>query len=370
MAAPVAIAVMCAVAFVGPTAFTGLDPARAGHDILRGAVPYRDFPLEYPPGGALILALAAVLPGSYRFAFRALMVLAWAALAVMVAREADGDRRTTAGFFGVTVALAWIVPAMYDIVVGVAAFAAWRSARRGRTVPAAAWLAAGVVVKWVTLACAPFLLARTRARPVAMAAALLAISLVVAVLLPALVARDGGDPVSFHRGRLVHAESTLGSAIVVVRLARGDDARIVDDHRSAGVAGAGRWAILAGLAAVAALALYVWLRCDPGSAASWGAVLLGITALGPVASPQFLTWVMGLAAFWSARARALFVAAALLSLAYIGFIDKVPVSHPLPAVTVLLRNLVALGTLWTLVAESRRPARAGLQTAPAGADKP
>ena len=357
IARPLALAVVVAVVFVGPEAFTGIDPAAVARALLDGALPYRDVPLEYPPGGALVLMLPGILDGilSYRTAFRAFMAIAWGALAWLVAREARGEPEGDAilsRFLLASIAYAWILVAMYDVVLALLAFAAWRAARRGRTEPSAAWLGLGVLVKWFTAPLAPLLLERGKARALAIAGAILVVCAAASTVLPAAVADEGDDPLTFHRGRLLHAESTLGSAIVVSRLVAGEDARIVDDHRSSGLAGVGSWARIATLVAALGVAMLVWVRGDRRAASSWGAVLLAIPALGPVASPQFLLWPLGFAGWWPGPARRLYVATGIAALAYTGLIDDLPAAHGLPATVMLVRNVLAIATLATLVRAS------------------
>ena len=137
--------------------------------------------------------------------------------------------------------------------------------------------------------------------------------MIVSVAVPFLIARGDGDPIRFHSDRALHAESTIGSAIVLARIASDDPYPVVIEDNARAVADTGRMPARIALGVMGVSLLVLWIRSDPASPAAWVAVLLAIPALGPLASPQFLLWPLGLVALGSRRALIAFVGAAVLS---------------------------------------------------------
>ncbi|HEX9775065.1 MAG TPA: hypothetical protein VGB83_05755 [Actinomycetota bacterium] len=365
---PVAILAVIAFVAVGPSGFTGLDPEATGRAFLRGELPYRDVPLEYPPGGALVLALVALVQGPmpYLLVFRVLMGAGWVGLALLVRRA--GDAAVRRGFMTATLAYAWILFALYDVLVALLAFLAWRALSRGATTRSQAWVATGVVFKWVT---APLLLLSLphppRARRLVVATAWAALAIAIAVVWPHAFASGGGDPLTFQGSRPLHAESTLGSFVVLRRVLSGNPAGLVHDHRSIAVAGLGSWSTVAPAILMATALLWIWWRGDRRSPSTWAAMLLAIPALGPVASPQFFVWPLGFAGWMSERARSLYVASGIVSALYFVATIDLPVSHPLPVAIVAARSVVALAATWRLAADGRVAPRTPRPAAYAGA---
>jgi hypothetical protein len=95
--------------------------ATYGHAMLDGRVPYRDFPVEYPPAALPAFVLpAAVTPGggygSYVVAFEWLMALCGAALAATVALVLAKRHRSRRSL-GAAVALVGLAPLALGPVV-------------------------------------------------------------------------------------------------------------------------------------------------------------------------------------------------------------------------------------------------------------
>ncbi|MBA3734408.1 MAG: DUF2029 domain-containing protein [Actinobacteria bacterium] len=94
-----------------------------GEAIAGGAVPYRDISIEYPPGALPLFVAPAVLtstPEAYRLVFKALMVLAIAALVVGVRRLQQEDANRGVAAVAATVVLIAILGSValtrFDVV--------------------------------------------------------------------------------------------------------------------------------------------------------------------------------------------------------------------------------------------------------------
>ena len=124
-----------------------------------GMLPYRDFPLEYPPLAALLFFAAGVLPASYGVGFSGLMLVALVltvipvtltarALGLSVARQAAAGGITAF----IPVLLGTLVGTRFDLVL--AALIAWMlwAVVNDRMTTAWVLLGVAVLVKLVPLA--------------------------------------------------------------------------------------------------------------------------------------------------------------------------------------------------------------------------
>lgn len=289
------------------------DFARA---IARGLRPYVDFPVEYPP---LALPLFT-LPGhtgdlfDYTIAFNLQMLALCGLTAVTVAVGAAGiwpaGRRPYAAalaFGACVLALGAIVANRYDAAVALVLGAAVVLASLGRHAGAAVALGLGFALKLTPALLLPLVLvlAGDRRR----AAWCLAAFTVAAVLpfVPHLAAPGLWDVFTYHLARPVQLESllttpwlaahALGLARVEVATAFGS--QYVVAPGTAALASASGPLLLAAIAGVYAL---VWraraaLRASPEDVPLAAlALVLALLACGKVLSPQFLVWLLPLAA--------------------------------------------------------------------------
>ena len=138
---------------------------RYGEWIASGLVPYRDFPLEYPPGAAATFLPPALVSSNlsgYMLAFEALMVacafVALVATAASLRRLGASDTRSTVALLTVALsplALATVALGRYDYLP-VALVALWLALELGdRPRAAAAVLGLGVAAKLYPLALLP-----------------------------------------------------------------------------------------------------------------------------------------------------------------------------------------------------------------------
>lgn len=337
------------------TTFSGFDPASIGRTILRGLIPYRDFPLEYPPGAAAILTVPALAGDAYRPVFHALMAATWILLARQVARRTPSS---SGGFLLCSVVYAFLIGAGFDIVIALFVFAAFLARQDERHETSAWWLAAGSVTKWIPVALAPLLVVGVSVRRKIIVCLVTAAALVVALGLPAVIARDGGDPVAYHRGRLLHAESTMGTLILAKRAVTDTGYSVVYEHRARGVSGAGQWASVLALVLTVVFMSLIWRKGDPRSPASWAAILLAIPAFGPVASPQFLLWPLGFAGLLPRTCRRFYLGAGALSLLIFGSVIRWREGDVLTTL-MLTRNALVIGAAvtaaWAACRSNDRP---------------
>jgi uncharacterized membrane protein len=256
-----------------------------------GLVPYRDFPVEYPPG-----ALAVFVPpawfGDYASAFAWEMALCGVLLVAAVTAI-----RPAAAFY---VALAPVLtgslilsrfdlwPTLLTVVALLLLLEGWH--RLGW-----AFMGAAVAAKLWPLVIVPVALVWSwhagRIR-----AALAGLAVALAIFLPFAVVAPHGvwDSLSGQASRPLQVEG-LGASLLTTF----GHPRIVTTHGSQNVAGHGAFAALFGVLQVAAL-IAVWLGFARGPATRErflrfaAASVCAFVAFGKVLSPQFLIWLIPL----------------------------------------------------------------------------
>jgi uncharacterized membrane protein len=304
--------------------------------MLSGALPYRDFYVEYPPGALPVFAAPAVgdEPG-YARRFKALsIVFGWATVVLVVAAlAASGASRghvlAAAGLVAsVPLALGPAAIVNYDLwpatlaAGGVAGLAASRSALGGALLGASA--AAKVYAVFLLPVALVHLIAaagRVGARRclVGFSAVLAAAVLPFALVAPGAIANDLWIAVR----RPLQIES-LGSSLLLTAHRFGlyqpsvnsdFNSQNLDGTLPAVVAGAGT---IVALAALVGIALALFRRADRDDAAQLFAAAAGTlaaaVAFGKVLSPQYLVWLVPLVALVpSVAAYALVLAALVLT---------------------------------------------------------
>jgi len=305
--------------------------------LLDGRIPYRDFFVEYPPGGFLVFTPPALLPdGWYLHAFKLLMALVGlatlAVAALVLVRVGASDRR----LFGVLLALALsplvigpVALNTYDAFPALLVLGALAALLYGRDSVALGLLGVAFAAKLFAAALVPLAvlwLWRTR-RP--LHRPLVAFATVVIVLVGpfAAVGWDGlVDSVRAQAGRALQVESLGGAALLVADRLGLYDADVVSGSTAAlsrDLAGSlpDTLAVVTTLAQLAAvlLAAAVFVRGRMSSerlAVGTAATLVGFVALARFVSPQYLVWL----------------------------VPVVPLAGVLPAV--LLGAALLLGRLW------------------------
>ena len=273
------------------------------------ATAYHSLHIEYPPGALPFMFIPRLIRAvSYRTEFIVLMVIVDAIGLYGLVRLA----RRTGAWWGV---VAWMVlipalgPVSYtrlDLVVAVALVWCIERAHADRWGHAGMLLGAGIAIKLVPILLLPLLLAaapRGRRRWVLAGAA----GVVAATLVPfALSLPDvWHSVVSYHSARGVQSESTWGSVLLLVHRW---------NHYSVDIVVAfGAYDIKAGVApllktlsngldlvAFVGISIVAWRRPSQGDPRRLTLLALAAMSLyiafGRVYSPQYLTWIIALAA--------------------------------------------------------------------------
>ncbi|SEH11610.1 glycosyltransferase 87 family protein [Thermoleophilum album] len=334
---------------------------RYGLALASGSLPYRDFPFEYPPLGALALALPALGgSGSFRTLFglqqlAALAVTAWALTRVV----ASHTRGVTAAFTiaGLPLLLGTVAWVHFDLVAVACTALAAERLLAGRWRACGLLLGAGALVKLFPLAalapaCA-YLWARTGRRAAIELASCAALVVLGGAGVAALLSPPGALHVLlYHLERPLEIESVWALALAIGSLL-GGDARVVFSHASVGIQGSGA-GLLAGASSTITLLAVAATAAAAASAGRRGrnrdsaifvlAAPLALVAFGKVLSPQFLVWGWPLIALCWARGRyalALIGAAAQL-LTLVEFphhFARLAALDPLVILLTLLRDL-------------------------------
>lgn len=336
--------------------------------IVHGAVPYRDFGLEYPPG-----ALGAIVPpafgpaGEHTYAVR----FAWAMLALLAVTILVLARRPRAACI---VALAPLVlgPVVlkrFDVVPMLLTLVALELALRRRYAWSGAALGLGTAVKLYPLLLLPLLLAAAGRR--ALAGFVVACA---AVFVPFLVVAPHGVLASIHDqiGRHLQIETPLASVALFAHSFGLVSIGVVSEAHTYGLGGASGF-VLAALTTVlfvAGLAV-IWrrapqlVRSQDGLVLAWTATLCVVVVFGRVLSPQYLIWMLPFVPLVGLGATVLLVAALVLTNIWypVPYLDVVLHMNRGDIVLLVARNavLIALAAMLLAQIEPRlrrlRPAR-------------
>ena len=351
---------------------------RYGNLIADGAVPYRDFRVEYPPGALPIFAAPAIghAPSTfeaYRGLFETLMFVAaglgLVALAFALRCLGAGVARTVG-----VLAFVGLAPVMLGSVV-LSRFDLWPAAICAGAVAALvcsrprlglALLGLGVATKLWPGVVVPFALVyvwrREGHREARVGAGWFA-GVVAAWVLPFLIVSPSGlwHSVSGQLTRPLQIES-LGSSFLLVAHQLGLDITMRSSHGSQNLDGNGPYAIgvvqtliQVGLLAVLLVAFLRLRRPAPDDLVRYAAAaVVAFVALGKVLSPQFLIWLVPLVPL--VRGRRGLVSTALLGCAAVltqiwfpyRYWDLALAFDPASSWLVFVRDLVLLALLGVL----------------------
>lgn len=355
--------------------------------LLRGALPYRDVAFEYPPLAAVTITLPGAVSAStdgYRLAFAAEMLVLAAAVLLLtaaVARATGGDPRLALAAVALAPLLTGaMVRTHFDLAPVALTLGALLCICRGRPTAGFVLLGLGTMTKGFPLVVAPVALAWLIARGQRPAAArgVLALACTVAAIgAVALAASPGGalDAVRYHLDRPAQVESAPAYALRALDGAGFGHARSVSSFRSDGLlhpaSGVVQAAFALALLAVLGALAYAVAR-GPGRPderrlvlAALGAVA-AFAALGKVLSPQFMVWIVPLAALalsWRMYAPAL-LAAAAMGLTLVEFPSRyfdLVAGERLPVVVVGVRDATLLALVGVALARVWRAGSGGGQ---------
>ena len=301
--------------------------------LLDGRIPYRDFFVEYPPGGFLVFTPPAFLPdGWYLQAFKTLMAvlgLGTLLLVGMLLARLGADDRTLYGWVLAVAASPLVVgPVLlntYDLFPAFLVVASLAALVWGRDSLGLALLGVAAAAKLFALALLPLLVFWLWRNGRALVTPLLAFGTAVAVVVApfAVLGWDGLiDSVDAQAGRALQIES-LGAAILLAAHRLGlYDAEVVrgsTEALSRDLDGALPDALAAAtsLIQLAAVALVVvfFVRGRPTPQrllAAAAATLAGCLVFSRFVSPQYLVWLLPLLPFAGVLAAALLAAALLV----------------------------------------------------------
>ncbi len=329
-----------------------------GHWITHdGLVPYRDFPVEYPPG-ALPVFVAPTAYGSYASTFAWLMAACGVALVAVVAAI---DRRAAYYTALAPVLVGSLILSRFDLWPALLFTAALGLLLAGRHRLGWAFLGAAVSAKLWPVVAVPLALTWSfrRGRPWS---ALAGAAVAAIAFAPFTVLSPSGmwHSLSGQASRPLQIES-LGAAIFTTF----GRPRIVSTHGSQNVAGHGAVGALMTLIEIVVI-VGLWVSFARGPASSerliryTAACVCAFVAFGKVLSPQYLIWLIPLVPLvrgvrGAAAAAALAVACILTQvwfpLRYWPYVDRFHLAG-----VVLARDLVLVGLVAVLAWPARETA--------------
>ena len=285
-----------------------------GEKVVDGQVPYRDFPVEYPPAALPVFVLPALADDDdYGSAFELLMWACAVATIVLLAVTLSAAGAGTVRLYAAT-AFAGIAPLLLGSVIltrfdlwpaalAAGALAALVSGRNRLGLGVLGLATAAKLYPAVLLPIALVWVARRRGpREAALGLGVFA-AVIVAIVLPFAILSPGGvaHSLTTQLGRPLQIES-LGAAILLAAHQLGlYDPTVVSTHGSQNLSGSLPGAVAAVETALQLLALVaVWLLFARGRPdrdrllVASAAAVVAFIAFGKVLSPQFLIWLLPL----------------------------------------------------------------------------
>jgi hypothetical protein len=285
-----------------------------GEKIVDGQVPYRDFPVEYPPAALPVFVLPALAADDdYGSAFELLMWACAVATIVLLAVTLSAAGAGTVRLYAAT-AFAGIAPLLLGSVIltrfdlwpaalAAGALAALVSGRDRLGLGVLGLATAAKLYPAVLLPIALVWVARRRGpREAALGLGVFAV-VIAAIVLPFAILSPGGvaHSLTTQLGRPLQIES-LGAAILLAAHQLGlYDPTVVSTHGSQNLSGSLPGAVAAVETALQLLALVaVWLLFAHGRPdrerllVASAAAVVAFIAFGKVLSPQFLIWLLPL----------------------------------------------------------------------------
>jgi hypothetical protein len=288
---------------------------RYGEAVTGGAVPYRDFGLEYPPGALPVFILPALAPSEdYRTLFELLMALCGALAVLLVVATLAAVGASTRRLVGAAVfaglaplALGTVILTRYDLWPAFLTVAAVAAIVSGRDRLGAGVLAVAVAAKVYPFVLLPLALvwaARRKGWPEAVVCGGVFVLVLGAILLPFAILSPDGLAVALERqtGRPLQVESLGASFLFAAHQLGWYEPTVVSSYGSQNLLGSAPDALATAQTVVQALAIVgAWLlyaalrRSGPEQLLAAGAaVAASFVAFGKVLSPQYLIWLVPL----------------------------------------------------------------------------
>ena len=309
---------------------------------LDGVMPYREVGFEYPPLAAPLIALPGLVsldPETYRYAFAVLAFIL--AVGVMFATgrlAALGGGREWVALLVVAlapVATGAMIRTHFDLAPVLCLVAGLAAMGAGRSKTGFALFGIGGALKLFPLVAVPIAVAwllgqRRRAEAVTgLVVAAVAVALTVGAAI-GLSAEGAGNAVEYHVERPVQIESLPASVLNGIEEAGGEAPKPVNSHRSDGLRHSAADALELGFLALFGIVVVALTLTAARLSDVRGLALAGLTAaaafatFGKVLSPQFMLWLVPLAAVaWAWRMYALgVVTTAAISVTLIWFPER------------------------------------------------
>lgn len=333
--------------------------------VLDSTAPYASLNFEYPPGAIPVLALAGLLSDTaseFRAAFDLWMLL-WdlGVLALLCWALGESPRRLAVALAIYSVGalvLGRLILARFDLVPAALSLAALALHARERGLGSGLALGAGAIVKGWPLAHLPLYLLKSRSRYLVLAG--FAVPVVAGLVAVYLLFGEGpGSAFSYHAERGLQIESLAATPFLVaaklgaqVNATFGSGSFNIEGTGVTLARGMSQAALIVGYLAVTVLLYKRRTGIDLGVTLITGWLVIS----SPVLSPQFLIWILPLAAYafachWdTALARACsitLVAVSLLTRLTMENYDQIPYLGSDFVWSVFTRNLVFV--LWLVL---------------------
>jgi Glycosyltransferase family 87 len=338
-----------------------------GNDIDHGLLPYRDFPVEYPPGALPVFVAPIALHGFIHYDRVFALLMEVLGLGCIAFATLAGGRVRSLAFIAVSpLLLGSMVLSRYDLWPTLFVVAALAALVHDRHRWGWAAIGAAVAAKGFALAFVPVALVwtfrRRGARELLLSLAA-GIVVVLAAVLPFVVLAPHGlwHSVSGQVSRPLQIESLAAAFLTTF-----SHPEVIASHGSLNLDGQGAVAAATTVAeAVVIVALWVAFARGPMTGERLvryvTACVCAFVALGKVLSPQFLIWLVPLVALVRGRrglAGCLLLAAALIT-TQVYFPKRYweYIFHLHLAWVVLLRDLILVALLATLSLPGRARAR-------------
>lgn len=344
-----------------------------------GQLPYRDFPLNYPPTAVPVFLVPALLAGTgdaatygarYAANFELLMLLCGvlASVFVVIAAWQVGVSRirlsVVAAFIGVSPLLIGpVILSRFDLWPAALTAGALAAVAAGRPRIGAIVLAVAVMAKVYPWVIAPLLLIyawRKRGGSEAFVCAALGLGTGSLTLLPFLAGASGVVAALTDAAQRPLQVETLGaSLLIVLHWLANLPVEVVSNFGSQNIAGSAAEAILVvQLALLLGALVVIWLRYargldegavgreEEGFLLAAAAAVFAYVALGKVLSPQYMVWLIPMAPLVVGRRGVVGMGATALALLMTvdyfprRYFEYVRLEDAGPAFVVFLRNVV------------------------------